>query len=120
QYWGIEGHKSTYGICSIVGQALPGVAHPADISVIGPLGRSADDLELGLSLMAGPDGIDGAGSKLALRRATRRTLRGWRVAVLATHPTAEVDATVQHSIRILAQFLASRGAKVSERALPAF
>jgi amidase len=119
-YCGVYGHKSTYGICSIVGQALPGVAQPADISVIGPLGRSADDLELGLSLMAGPDAIDGAGWKLALPRPTRKTLRGWRVAVLTTHPTAETDATVQDSIHKLAQFLAGKGAKVSERALPAF
>jgi amidase len=58
--------------------------------------------------------------KLALPRPTRKTLRGWRVAVLTTHPTAETDATVQDSIRKLAQFLAGKGAKVSERALPAF
>ena len=119
-YCGVYGHKSTYGVCSMAGHALPGAAHPADISVIGPLARSADDLELAFSLMAGPDEIDGAGWKLALPRPARKTLRGWRVAVLTTHPTAETDATVQQSIRKLAQFLAGKGAKVSERALPAF
>ncbi len=119
-YCGVYGHKSTYGVCSMAGHALPGAAHPADISVIGPLARSAEDLELAFSVMAGPDDIDGAGWKLALSRPARKTLRGWRVAVITTHPTAETDATVQQSIGKLAQFLAGKGAKVSERALPAF
>jgi len=119
-YCGVYGHKPTWGICSVAGQSLPGTAHPSDIAVIGPMARSAFDLELALRIMAGPDEIDGAGWKLALPKPTRRTLRGWRVAVLCSHPTAETDATVQDSIRALAKFLAAKGAKVSERALPAF
>jgi len=119
-YCGVYGHKPTWGICSPVGQALAGVKQPADISVIGPLARSADDLALALGIMAGPDAIDGAGWKLALPKPERKTLRGWRVAVLKTHPTAEVDATVQQAIDDLARFLARRGAKVSDRALPDF
>ena len=119
-YCGVYGHKPTWGICSIKGQSLPGVAHPSDISVIGPMARSAIDLELALQIMAGPDSIDGAGWKIALPKPGKKTLRGWRVAVLASHPTAETDATVQDSIRALAKFLAQKGAKVSERALPAF
>ena len=119
-YCGIYGHKPTWGICSMAGQSLPGVAHPSDISVIGPMARSAFDLELALRIMAGPDSIDGAGWKLALPKPVRNTLRGWRIAVLASHPTAETDATVQDSIRALAKFLSKKGAKVSERALPEF
>ncbi len=119
-FCGVYGHKPTYGVCSMQGQTLPGVAHHADISVIGPLARSAQDLELAFKVMAGPDAIDGAGWKVSLPKPARKTLRGWRVAVLESHPTAETDASVQHSIRRLAQFLASKGAKVSERALPAF
>ena len=69
---------------------------------------------------AGPDPIDGAGWKLALPKPEKKTLRGWRVAVLTSHPTAETDATVQDAIRKLAKFLSKKGAKVSERALPAF
>lgn len=117
---GVYGHKSTYGVCSIEGQSLPGYVHQLDISVIGPLARSADDLELALSVLAGPDPIDSAGLTSSLAKRGPKTLRGWRVAVLATHPTAETDATVQDSIRKLARFLARNGAKVSERALPAF
>ena len=119
-YCGVYGHKPTYGLCAMQGHALPGVVHPADISVIGPLARSAVDLELALKIMAGPDAIEGAGWKLDLKAPAWKDLRGLRVAVLLSHPTAEVDATQQHAIRKLAQFLASRGAKVSERARPGF
>lgn len=119
-YCGVYGHKPTWGICSLAGHALPGMAHPADISVIGPLARSAADLELALSVMGGPDAIDGAGWKLALPAPRRKTLRGLRVAVVATHPTAETDASVQGAIGALAKFLSGKGAKVSERARPGF
>ena len=119
-YCGVYGHKPTWGICSMAGHALPGSAHPADISAIGPLARSAVDLELALSIMAGPDAIDGAGWKLDLAKPARKTLRGMRVAVLASHPTAETDATVQNAMHDLGRFLARQGAKVSESALPAF
>ena len=119
-YCGVYGHKPTWGICSMAGHALPGAAHPADISAIGPLARSAFDLELALGIMAGPDAIDGAGWKLALPKPARKTLRGMRVAVLSTHPTAETDATVQAALDRLAQFLSRQGAKVCARALPAF
>ncbi len=119
-FCGVYGHKSTYGVCSMEGHALPGAAHPADISVIGPLARGAADLELAFNIMAGPDAVDGAGWKLSLPKPVRKTLRGWRVAVLDSHPTAETDDTVRQSIRRLADFLAKQGAKVSDRALPAF
>ena len=119
-YCGVYGHKPTWGICSLQGHALPGSAHPADISAIGPLARGAADLELALSIMAGPDAIDGAGWKLALPAPRRKTLRGLRVAVVASHPTAETDRSVQDLIAGLARTLAKKGAKVSERALPAF
>jgi amidase len=118
-YCGVFGHKPTFGICSPAGQALAGVRQQADISVIGPLARSAADLLLAFRIIAGPDEIDGAGWRLALPQPRRKTLRGWRVAVLKTHPTAAVDASVQAAIDDLAGFLARRGAKVSDRAAPA-
>jgi amidase len=119
-YCGVYGHKPTWGICSMAGHALPGSMHPADISAIGPLARSAFDLELALSIMAGPDAIDGAGWQLELPKPRLKTLRGMRVALLVSHQTAETDATVQDALRELGRFLSRRGAKVSERALPAF
>jgi len=119
-YCGVYGHKPTWGICSSRGHALPGSAHPGDITSIGPLARSAEDLRLALSLIAGPDEVDGAGWKLALPRRALASFRGLRVAVMPSHPTAEVDATVSGAIERLASALAKRGAKVSDKARPGF
>jgi amidase len=119
-YCGVYGHKPTWGICSSRGHALPGAAHPSDIAAIGPLARSADDLKLALSLIAGPDAVDGAGWKLALPRRSLSSWRGLRVAVMPSHATAEVDASVSGAIERLASALAKKGARVSDQARPGF
>jgi len=118
-YCGVYGHKPTYGIVPPRGQALPGRVAQGDISVIGPMGRSADDLALGLSVMAGADEIDGAGWRLELPAPRKKALRDFKVAVMLTDPVSEVDAEVQARLQALADFLAKRKAKVSDTARPA-
>jgi amidase len=51
-YCGVYGHKPTWGICSLRGHALPGAAHPADISVIGPLARGVSTYTFPMSGVA--------------------------------------------------------------------
>ena len=118
-YCGVFGHKPTWGIVPPRGQALPGRVSQTDISVIGPLGRSAEDLEIGLGVMAGPDEIDSAGYRLALPAPKRKTLREFRVAVMLTDPASEVDAEVQARVQAAADFLARKRARVSDSARPA-
>ena len=118
-YCGVYGHKPTYGIVPPRGQALPGRVAAGDISVIGPMGRSADDLALGLSVMAGPDEIDGAGWRLALPPPRRKALREFKVAVMLTDPVSEVDDEVQARVQAVAEFLARKKARVSDTARPA-
>jgi amidase len=117
-YCGVFGHKPSYGICPPRGQATPGRVSAADISVIGPMARSADDLALGLSAMAGPDEIDGTGYRLALPAAGKTSLRQYKVAVMLDDPNAEVDREVQDALQGLADFLAKKKAKVSDTARP--
>jgi amidase len=118
-YCGVYGHKPTFGIVPPRGQALPGRVAQGDISVIGPMGRSADDLALGLSVMAGADEIDGAGWRLELPAPRRKKLRDFKVAVMLTDPVSEVDGDVQARLQALADFLARQKAKVSDTARPA-
>ena len=118
-YCGVYGHKPTYGIVSPRGQALPGVVAAADISVIGPLARSAEDLALAIGVMAGPDGIDGAGWQLRLPKPRKKNLREYKVSVIYTDPEAEVDGEVQKRIRGVADFLRKSKTKVVEEARPA-
>jgi amidase len=119
-YCGVYGHKPTWGICSPEGHALPGVLVQTDIAAIGPLGRSADDLRLEMDLIAGAGTIGMSGWRLSLEKPVLKRFRGLRVAVMASHPTAEVDASVARPIEELAKWLAKQGAKVSDRARPDF
>ena len=117
-YCGVFGHKPTYGIVPPRGQALPGRVAQGDISVIGPMGRSADDLSLGLTAMAGADEVDGAGWRLHLPAPRQKTLREYKVAVMLTDPNSEADQEVQDRLQALANFLGKRKARVSDRARP--
>jgi amidase len=117
-YCGVFGHKPTYGIVSPRGQALPGVVAPTDISVVGPLARSADDLAIALDVMAGPDDIDGAGWKLKLPRSMKKKISDFRIAVVYTDPEAEVDEEVQKLIRNMVDFLRKKNVKINENARP--
>ncbi|HUK08356.1 MAG TPA: amidase [Stellaceae bacterium] len=117
-YCGVFGHKPTYGVCSPRGHALPGRVAASDISVIGPLARSADDLALALSIMAGPDDVDGAGLRVALPAPKKTELRQFKVALMLDSRESEVDHAVQEQLRALGDFLRSKRAKVEERARP--
>ena len=119
-FCGVFGHKPTWGICRPLGQALHGNLAQADISVIGPLARSAADLEIALDAIAGPEAIEAAGWNLDLAppRATR--FDGLRIAVMTDHQLSEVDASITGKIDELASFLSKQGAKVSATARPAF
>ena len=116
-YCGVYGHKTTFGIVPERGHTFGRVAG-ADINVVGPMGRSAEDLELGLAVTAGPDEIDAAGYKLTLRAPRQKALRDFKVAVMLTDPNSEVDAEVLDRIQAVAEFLAKKRAKVSDTARP--
>src|SRR5436190_3917842 len=90
-YCGVFGHKPTYGLVTPRGQALPGVVSPSDISVVGPLARSAADLDLALDIMAGSDPDDGGYLKVALPKCDKTSLKQFRVALKFTDPASEVD-----------------------------
>jgi amidase len=117
-YCGIYGHKPTYEIVARDGQALPGVYAKSDISVIGPMARSAFDLELALGVVAGPNAVDGRGWHVELPPPRRARLSDFRIAMMPSDPTAEVDAAVMGEIETLGRWLESQGAQVDWKARP--
>jgi amidase len=117
-FCGVYGHKSTWGIVPIQGHALPGMVAVPDIAVGGPLARSAEDLALGLDVVAGADPFHDAGWKLDLPRPTGRGLADYRVALLPTHPLSPVSVEVADRVQQLGDRLAALGAAVSDAALP--
>jgi amidase len=118
-FCGVFGHKPTWGIVPRRGQALPWQTAPVDIDVVGPLARSADDLALALSVMAGPDEIEAAGWQLRLRPPRQKRLRDFRVALMLDTPESPVDRDVQDRLQALGDFLGRRKVKVDDRARPA-
>jgi amidase len=117
-YCGLYGHKPTFGLCATNGQALPGRVAGQDITVIGPLARSAADLEIALKVIGGPDEIDARGWRLSLPAAKKKSLREFKVAVMLNTETAEVDCSVQDRIQAIAEFLARHKVKLSDTARP--
>lgn len=117
-YCGVYGHKPTYGICATTGQTLPPFLGDSDISVIGPLARSAKDLEIALAVIAGPDTSHGKAWTLRLPRASKNAWRQWRIGVMLNTAVADVDRSVQDRIQAVADFAATHGAKVDDRARP--
>jgi amidase len=119
-YCGVYGHKPTWDVVSPKGHTIGGAVSQADIAVVGPLARGAEDLEIALDVMAGPDELDGRGWKLVLPRPKKKRLRDFKVAVVLDDRHAEVDESVQAEIQRLADFLGKKKVKVSDRAKPAF
>jgi amidase len=115
-FCGVFGLKPTWGVVSPKGQALPGAYAYSDISVIGPLARGADDLDIALDAMAGPDDIDGIAWKVDLPACGARSLRDFRVAVKLRDPNFETETAYVDKLQALADALAKRGATVKEAA----
>lgn len=118
-YCGVFGHKPTYGIVSPRGHATPGVLAAADISVVGPLARSAQDLETALDVMAGADGLEAECWRLHLPADTRSQGREFRVAVMLTDPNCAQDDTLTAKLQEAVDVLARAGVTVSDTARPA-
>lgn len=113
-YCGVFGHKPTYGLVTPRGQALPGVVAASDISVVGPLARSAQDLDVALDIMAGPDPDDGGFFKVALPKCDKTSLKQFRIAVKLTDPASDIDHDYADRLQNLVDALAKAGAKVKE------
>ena len=118
-FCGVFGHKGSWDLLPMRGHALGGVLTPTDISVIGPLARSASDLETAQRLMAPPDAIAARGLKLDLPVLGEAT-SALRIAVWRDDALCPVSAAVRGRVDAVAAALAGQGAQVDDAARPAF
>ncbi|ODV13249.1 MAG: hypothetical protein ABT20_02485 [Rubrivivax sp. SCN 70-15] len=118
-YCGVFGLKPTWNLLPMRGHALGGVLTPTDISVIGPLARSAHDLETVLRLLSVPDEIEARGLKVDLPALVEPSA-GLRVALWRDDPLCPVSAAVQARADAVARSLAGQGARVDDQARPTF
>ena len=117
-YCGVFGHKPTWGLLPPRGHAAPGVLAQSDLTVIGPLARSAADLEVATLAMAGPDEIQAAGLQLALQPCPHPTLGSFRVAVWNNDDNAPVTKETRKRIDAVAQAIKDAGGTVDYDARP--
>lgn len=119
-FCGVYGHKPTWGILSPRGHSLVEVINPTDISVVGPLARSAEDLALALRLMSGRDPLDAPGLKVDLQPPRTTALKEMRVAVWRDDPIMPVGREVAARLEHVVQALKGAGAQVREIERPPF
>lgn len=121
-FCGVFGHKSTFGIVPKRGHVSPppGALSEGELSVAGPLGRSAEDLDLLLSVVAGPDELAAPGWKLDLPAPRARKPRELRAAVWIDDPYCDIDRESAGLLNDAAKALAEAGAHVDFKARPDF
>ena len=116
-FCGVFSHKPTWNLLPPRGHALPGILAPADLAVIGPLARSAHDLEIATRAMAGPDEIAARGTRIDLP-VLDKPLRELKVAVWRDDALAPVDNAVAAHVDALASVFKTLGAHVDDDARP--
>ena len=119
-YCGVFGHKPTWGVLPMRGHSLLNTKSPSDISVIGPLARSAEDLALVMDIVGGADDLHMPGWDLNLPAPAGKKIADYRVAVWLDDASAPVDEPVKERVLKVAELAASMGATVDYKARPEF
>jgi amidase len=119
-FCGVFGHKPSSGVVPLSGHELIEGVPDADLSVCGPLARSAEDLRVALSIMAGPTPREATAWRLELPASDRHNLKDFRVALWPTDDAAPVSQETQDRVYQIGEILRTAGATVSDSARPAF
>ena len=91
----------------------PAIATRGELFVIGPMARSAADLALALSVLAGPDEVwDGIGYKLALPEPRHDKLAEYRVLVIDAHPLCPTAVSIKEALDRLTDRLGKSGCTI--------
>jgi amidase len=119
-FCGVYGHKPTFGLVPPRGHipGPPGELVERDINVVGPLARDALDLDLALSVLAGPLSQEALGWRMELAPPFEKPLRDWRVAAWLDDAACPVDSTVRERLSAAATALRNIGAYVDTDAKP--
>lgn len=107
----VWGHKPTYGVVSGRGHVppMPGSLAPSPLSVYGPMGRSAADLEMGLDILAGEE--PNSAWVLHLPKPRHEKMSDFRVAIWTGG--FPVDPAYAEAISEFGATLAAQGAQVT-------
>ena len=115
-FCGVYGHRPSETLLPRSGQfPIPPLPNAAVVMAVqGPLARSAEDLELALSVLAGPDAGEDVAWRVELPPARHERLADFRVAVLPAIPWLPVDDEIATALDDLAARLGRLGAIVKQ------
>ena len=116
-FCGITGLKPTYGRVSRLGL----IAFASSLDQIGPMGRSAEDVALLLSVIAGHDTGDSTSANVPVpdyRAALNDDLNGLRIGICESQMDENVDPAISQAIRQALTVFASLGAIIVSINLP--
>jgi amidase len=114
-FCGVFGHKPTFDLVPLTGHTPPPIDEGAGVefAVVGPYARTAADLDLVLQILAGPDGDDVMGYRVALPPPRADRLSGFRILVLDAHPVCATDGEIAGAIHRVADAAHAAGARVA-------
>jgi amidase len=113
-FCGVYGHKPSHGVVSLRGHSPPGLdGGPIPLAVVGPLARTAADLDLALGVVAGPEPDEAKGWSLNLPPPRHARLAEYRILLLDRHPAAATSDEIRAPLNALADRLADLGAAVA-------
>lgn len=121
-YCGVYSHKPTFGLMPnpFGPESPPGYRADHDMATPGPIARSADDLELALDVLAGPDEARSVAWRLELPAAQRSSLVDYRVGAWLDDPDCPTDPEVLAPLQATVDALRRTGVAVDENARPGF
>jgi len=113
---GVFGLKPSFGVIPQRGYLdhVGGGRTDADINVFGPIARSADDLDLLLGVLAGPEPERAEAWRLELPASEATTLADFRVGTWFDDPASPVDAEYVGLLRAAVDRLADAGARIDD------
>lgn len=119
-FCGIYGHKPSSGLIPQRGHipGPPGTASDADLVVVGPLARSAEDLALALQVAAGPVAPASTGWRVTLPGPRHARLADYRVHAWLDDPYCPVDASIKPALEGAVGQLRQAGAQLTVGAPP--
>lgn len=115
-FCGVFSHKPSLDLVPARGAGsprTPAIPVRGDLAVIGPMARSAADLALQLSVVAGPDALmEGIGYNLTLPPPRHEKLAEFRVLVIDAHPLCPTANSIQNALNDLADRLGKAGCTI--------
>ncbi|HRD47791.1 MAG TPA: amidase family protein, partial [Caulobacter sp.] len=115
-FCGVYGHKPSYGVVPSRGHTPPGIeGNDVPLAVIGPMARTAADLDLAMGVLAGPAPEEAVGYSLSFPDPRQTRLADFRVLILDHHPAAPTSAAIVAALNALGDRLEDLGARVDRQ-----